>query len=245
MSQRAYSDEEVKEILQRAVEQEASRDAGKLTHEELVSAAGEIGIGADAVERAAVELWLSRASDDDERDLRIYQRGRRLSLLRGLLIFAAGVSAALVSQMLLGVGDWVLIPLPFWAFLLSARAVQVFFQDPEKAKRAASKNAHKRRRRERLQRGRSRRAAPAPKRAPARAAHNPNVSALVEEGVGLLLEVMAAHQQQRGHAPQGDFGRYVQQKRGGPTRARVDASGPDEEEADELESTRGKSRSRR
>ena len=118
MSQCAYSDEEVKEILQRAVEQEASRDAGKLTHEELVSAAGEIGIGAAAVERAAVELWLSRASDDDERDLRVYQRGQRLSLLRGLLTFAAGVSAALASQRLLDVGDWVRIPLIFWAFLL-------------------------------------------------------------------------------------------------------------------------------
>jgi len=235
LGERAYNDDEVKEILQRAVEQEAVRDAGALTHEELVSAAGEIGISADAVERAAVELMLSRTREGDANDLQVYKRGRRLHLLRGVLVFLAAIAAALGSQQLLGVGDWVLLPLIIWAFFLSARGVSVFLQDPEKAERAARRAAGKRRRREALQRRkrarRSRpRVQPAPTPAPPRAQPNANVSKLVDEGVGLLLQVIASSHEKRRRGPQGDFGRYVKRRQGGPTRARVET----EEESEQV-----------
>jgi len=246
LGDRAYNDEEVKEILRRAVEQDATLDASNLTHEELVSAAGEIGISREAVERAAVDLLLSRASEKEAEDLQIYKRGRRLSLLRGLLIFLAAAGAALGLNLLAGAGAWLIPLLVAWAFLLSARTVQVFLQDPEKAERAAAKAANKRRRRAIMRRRRERRtrSAPAPK-APVPNA-NPNVSLLVEEGVGLLMKVIAANNAHRRQRPQGDFGRYVKQREAGPTRARVETSEVGDEQPEEVadERTRGRTRKR-
>src|SRR5688572_4593775 len=66
-SKRTYTQEEVTEILKRAMKQQ-SLDKQGLSHEELVEMAGEVGIDRAAVESATAELADTRADEMARRE---------------------------------------------------------------------------------------------------------------------------------------------------------------------------------
>lgn len=63
MADRTYTKAEVDAILARALEREHARDG--LTHQELVETAREIGVGSEAIERAASEVMSERREREE------------------------------------------------------------------------------------------------------------------------------------------------------------------------------------
>src|SRR6266498_851360 len=61
-SKRTYSQEEVTEILKRALRQQSLRNQN-LSHDELVEMAGEVGIDREALEAATTDLAQTRAEE--------------------------------------------------------------------------------------------------------------------------------------------------------------------------------------
>ena len=71
MTEHRYSQDEVNAILGRAIEREHGR--GELSHDDLVSAAREVGISADAIEAAAAEVLIERSEKGELQRLRTEQ----------------------------------------------------------------------------------------------------------------------------------------------------------------------------
>ena len=73
MNAHRYSDEEAREILQRAMESDQALERG-LSQDDLIEAAAEVGISREAMTRAAEALRLERLADERLREKR---QGRR------------------------------------------------------------------------------------------------------------------------------------------------------------------------
>jgi hypothetical protein len=140
--QRRYNDEEVGEILRRAIERQLKRQSvAGTTKSELIDAAKEVGVSASDLEAAAVELEVERSGRTDLETLESYtkkrQRRRRKSFLKHFSIYAL-VSAFFVALNMLTTGlviPWALFPILSWGlgvgihgavFLLSQE------EDPER-----------------------------------------------------------------------------------------------------------------
>ena len=119
--QRRYNDEEVGEILRRAIERQLKRQSvAGTTKAELIDAAKEVGVSASDLEAAALELEAERSGRAEIETLTTYtkkrQRRRRRAFVMHLSIYAM-VSAFLVALNLITTGlaiPWALFPLLGW-----------------------------------------------------------------------------------------------------------------------------------
>jgi hypothetical protein len=112
-----YTDDEAKEILRRALEQDSS-NAGRLHHEDLVEAAREVGIPPELVEQAAFE-W-----SEDKEALEIVDRRRRKKksrYYRGLGVFVIVNAFLFALDMLTTGGTWFFYPLLAWSLFVVLR----------------------------------------------------------------------------------------------------------------------------
>jgi hypothetical protein len=149
-----YTQEEINEILKRALAQDASRER-LLDHDELVEIASEAGIEREALDRAMVELAQEHARDlarrDDaaeiaaEREVQLKRFGASLvshAALNGFLYF---VSARFIG------GNWFVWPLLVSGALLAMQLRHVIFpyDKVQRRRRQAERQRERERERER------------------------------------------------------------------------------------------------
>src|SRR5215472_6680778 len=119
MPSRVYSKEEADAILARAIEMQRGDST---SHDDLVAAAREVGVPAEAVERAAQEVLAQRRDEDDVRTL-------RAKAWRGFL--AHLVPYVMVSTLLAfinvmtGSFPWVIIVMLGWGIGLGSHLLAV------------------------------------------------------------------------------------------------------------------------
>lgn len=209
-----YDRKEVEEILRRALVQ---HDGDAMSHEDLLAAAAEVGIPADAIENAALELRRDR--------LREAHRARILARRRGgfgrhLGAFLAVNLALFFLDVAAGPGWWFHIPACAWGIGLFFHGMGVFLPSERRLQRQVDRAI----RREEVQAARThRRSAPADKnaRAQERAA---TLRRIVDDGVDLVLDQMASQ--------------LDRQHRKNKTRVRVDPSEPTDDPDRETRSRR-------
>ncbi|MEM1416741.1 MAG: 2TM domain-containing protein [Myxococcota bacterium] len=221
----AYSDEEVREILRRALERGAEAE-GQLTHEELAAAAAEVGVAPERFEAAAAEVRAQRAERElleEGQAIALTKRRRKTRAFWQHFGTYAIINGFLFGiDMLSGGGTWWYWPAMGWGVGVAMQALGLFTDgaasDEElrrlalkRRKRLAKKQAlddearKRRRRKERVQTAEQR------------------FEAAVEKGVAALLQVAAKGIEtaldERGQAADTRFGRYVAQEKGQPMRA--------------------------
>jgi len=127
---RTYSQQEVTEILKRAMRQQSLR-AEVLSHDELVEMANEVGIDRDALEAATVDLAQTRAGElarhDEVREL-AEERARRFSRFVSSLFTFSIIGAFLyfVDKRSSG-GTWFYWPVAGFGIALAFQLRSVFF----------------------------------------------------------------------------------------------------------------------
>jgi len=139
-SKRTYTQEEVTEILKRAMKQQTLQKQG-LSHEELVEMADEVGIDRLAVESATAELAETRADEmarqEDARALAA-ERSRLFNGFVSSLFFYIVVCGALyfIDTRFSG-GTWYYWPALGWGIALLFRLHSVLFPERSLARRRA------------------------------------------------------------------------------------------------------------
>ena len=211
-----YDDEEVREILRRALEE----DSG-LGHDELAAAAAEVGIDRDRFERAAKRVRAERSRSGaierrkDKRRKKLIQTGATYAIIN-LFLFAI--------DMLSGAGWWFQWPLVSMLFLYALQWVRHYGADDEAAViRAEAKRAKELRKRNRKER-RQQRALERQQRKRQGKARLKNAEdafeQAVEQGLAKLFESMAggieALSTGGGRGSNGEFGDFVARKEGRP-----------------------------
>jgi hypothetical protein len=172
-----YSREEADEILRRAI---ALESAEGIRHEDLVSAAREVGIPPEAIDRAAEHLGERAPVVAMVRRLR---EERRRAFLRHLVVFlVAGIGLFAVDW--LGGGSWFFYwPMLIWAIVLTIAGMRQLAPSPERLERQAERRVERQRRREARRRVKAerRRRRDDPRRVEA------EFEAAVQQGVTALL----------------------------------------------------------
>lgn len=223
----SYDDEEVREILRRAL----AEDSG-LGHDELAAGAAEVGIDPERFERAAkaVRAERSRSAAIERRKSK-----RRKGLIKTGATYAAINLFLFAIDMLSGGGWWFQWPLVSMLFLYVLQWIGHFSADDEaavikeeakRAKKLRKQNRKERRRQRALDRQQRRR------KGKARLQDAEDAfEAAVEQGLAALFESMAGGLEAlsaKGSA--GEFGDFVARKEGRPAPKRKDAepspSGP-------------------
>lgn len=116
---RKYSDEEVRAILDRALEGEGG-DAGGLSHAELLAIGEQVGVPPEAMSRAAEEVRHAKLDAAAERG--IASRRRRWLAVHAL-VFAVINGLLFAVNALTTPGEWwVLFPVVFWGLALALHA---------------------------------------------------------------------------------------------------------------------------
>jgi hypothetical protein len=150
---RTYSQEEVTEILKRALRQQSLR-GNQLSHAELVEMANEVGIDREALDAATVDLAQSRETElalhGEAREL-AEERARRFSRFVSSLFtyLVIGVILYFVDLKTSG-GTWFYWPVMGFAIALAFQLRGIFFphEGLEKRRRRALKEARRQERRE-------------------------------------------------------------------------------------------------
>lgn len=204
-----YTDAEVEEILRRAIERQRD-DAGKLSHEDLVAAAGEIGIDAKDVEAAVAEVRGSATApvrpaaataparaaaeadagedEDDETLLSDDSRSRRASFVRHLVTFLV-VNGALAGMNVLTGGPWWFLWVVLgWGIGVALQAVGLVMPEGPQGKKNRLRRLRRRRERERRKDRVRERRVDSRQRQKER---KKDFERVVQEGVGLLLTTAA------------------------------------------------------
>lgn len=248
MASRNYTDEEVEAIFRRALERQAAEQDG-LGHQELIAAAREVGLEDTAVEKAIREIEETHSKEEIRKEL---AQKKRASFVQGLLAYLVIAGGLLGLHYLVNlVGLWV-----WWVAF--GWGIGVFFdalatvRGPTEAQveREVDKRNREARRKAAAEARRARqRARKENKQAKSQASED--LERVIEEGVGLLLNVAAQkirEASQRMNEPPAatDFGRFVDAKKGrvpsggGPSAPRVRV---DVKDGQEEEETVGKGRS--
>ena len=116
---RKYSDEEVRAILDRALES-GGGDAGGLSHAELLAIGEQVGVSPEAMSRAAEEMLEAKRDAAAER---ASASRRRRWLAAHALVFAAINGLLFAVNALTTPGEWwVLFPVVFWGLALALHA---------------------------------------------------------------------------------------------------------------------------
>jgi len=149
---RTYSQDEVTEILKRALRQQSLR-GNQLSHDELVEMADEVGIDRDALDAATADLVQTREAELDQHDAArelAEERARRFARFVGSLItfLVIGVACYFVNK---GTGgySWFYWPIMGFAIALAFQLRGIFFphEGLERRRRRALKEAHRQERR--------------------------------------------------------------------------------------------------
>lgn len=224
-----YSDEEVDEILRRAIERQRD-DSTKLSHDDLVAAAGEIGIDPKDVEAAIAEVRAAakpaaasapakerpapRVADDDEEDdetlLADDVRGRRARFVRHFISFLVVNAAMAGMNLLTGPPWWFLWIVLGWGIGVAMQAARAFIpDDPQRQKQRLRRLRRRRDRELRRDRAHARRTRGHERKK--------DFERAVQEGVGLLLSTAA-----RKIAEAVDRHREEEERRKGGVRVQLD-----------------------
>lgn len=122
---RAYSDDEVEQILRRALQKQAEQE-GKLGHEELMAVAREVGLDPSVVERTVGEV---REQREQEKHIADWKARRKRRFAAHALNFL-GVSLLLLAINLLTGGQlWFYWPVLFMAFTVAMHGVRLLTHD--------------------------------------------------------------------------------------------------------------------
>jgi hypothetical protein len=152
---RTYSQEEVTEILKRALRQQSLRSE-VLSHDELVEMATEVGIDREALESATADLAQTRAAElvrqTEAREL-AEERARLLGRFASSLFFYAVIGALLyfIDRRFSG-GVWYYWVLVGWGIALLFRLRQVFFPEASLRRRREKEQRQARKRERRAER---------------------------------------------------------------------------------------------
>lgn len=211
-----YSDDEMREILRRAIE--AGADSGEFEHDDLVAAAAEVGIDPGAVDRAARELHEEQEALEG---VLAKQRKKRRSFFKSVATMAV-INAFLfaVDVMTGGGATWFYWPLLGTSLMLAMSAIKVLPPMSEDTRRelVATERGRIARRRareaRRLEKEADRRARKA--RRGRRSSVESAFESAVEEGVTALLGAVANQIARVTSSPDGgherapsEFHRYV------------------------------------
>jgi len=147
MAENRYSQEEVDAILGRAIEREHGR--GDLTHSDLVSAAREVGISADALEGAATEVLAERRRKGELVQLRQEQW---LRFLRHLVPYLVVNGMLVTLNFLTSHFPWSLFPVFGWGIGLVFHFLAVAAPNPQRLERRLERQRDRQQRRERHRR---------------------------------------------------------------------------------------------
>jgi hypothetical protein len=135
---RLYTQDEVNAILSRAVERQ--QPDAELTLDEIVAAAREAGLSAEAVERAAHEL-------DEDRDARaLEQRGKKRATrawVAHLVTYASIVSFLVLVNVMTTHVWWAQWPALGWGLALLIHTLAFFLGDAEEKARKARRRVRK------------------------------------------------------------------------------------------------------
>lgn len=187
VADRTYSEAEVREILRRAVERDVERSE-QLGRDNLVAAAGEMGIAASTVEGAIAEFETEQTL---ARELETLARERRQSFFSSLLTWGI-VNAGLFGISFVGDGGgWFLYPLIAWGMALMLAHRRFFFPDPAKDRVKAQKRLARRNKEEARRQGVAR-----------RRASGWQLEEAIERGVESLLSGAAEHLKEAVHGRQ-------------------------------------------
>jgi len=130
-ARREYSTGEVGEIVRIALERQGSE--GRISHDELLETAREIGVTAEDIEEAVAEearIREARAAIEARRRL-----SRQWFVADLVAYFVVNIAIFFVDRAVTG-GEWFVFPLIFWGIALAIHAVFVMFakQDDEAQK---------------------------------------------------------------------------------------------------------------
>jgi len=133
MAPRRYSDEEAREILERAMDSDQAMESG-LTQQDLVEAAAEVGISSESMARAAEELRVEGLAKErlEERKL-----GRRRRWWGSLATFAAVNSFLFVLDAMTAGGPWWQWPVIGWGFFVMLGGLRAYLPKGEDHQRRA------------------------------------------------------------------------------------------------------------
>jgi 2TM domain-containing protein len=178
---KTYTRREADEILRRAL---AVQPADGISHDDLVSAAREVGIPDGAIEAAAQQLG------EDQRILEraaLIRRRRRTAFLRHLLIYVVVNAGIFFVDRADGGAYWFQYPLIIWGVILAAVGIAQLAPDQRSLTRRAEREL------EREQRRAQRRMRAAARREGTSAARDgaKEFEAAVQEGVSSLLSAAA------------------------------------------------------
>ena len=139
MADRRYTREEVDAILGRALREQ--HDEGGMTHEELVSAAKEIGVSADQIERAAKHVGTER-----ELDQRVakYMRARWRAFGTHFASYVLVMAFLALANWMTTSYPWIVWPAAGWGLGLAFHLVGLLSGDPEKIERKVRKRERRR-----------------------------------------------------------------------------------------------------
>ena len=178
---KTYTRQEADEILRRAL---AVQPADGISHDDLVSAAREVGIPSAAIEAAAQQLGEDRRISERAELIR---RRRRAAFLRHLLIYLVVNAGIFFVDQADGGAYWFQYPLIIWGVIVVAFGIVQLAPDQRSLTRRAEREL------EREQRKAQRRLRAASRRDSAAAARDgaKDFEAAVQEGVSTLLSAAA------------------------------------------------------
>ncbi len=141
MAGRKYNKDEIDAILARAIEHENQR--GDLSHEDLIAAAGEVGIAPEVLEKAAGEVLSERA---DRAELVVIRREQWHGFMGHLIPYILVNGMLITLNYLTTQFPWALFPALGWGIGLISHLLAVLRPDPRKLERKLQRRRDRQRR---------------------------------------------------------------------------------------------------
>lgn len=239
-----YSDREVEEILRRALQSNEGLD-----HEVLREAAAEVGIESSRIDRAAEAVLRDRAVQEK---LELNKRRRRRGLMRHATVWAVIVAFLAALDFLTPGGPWWYFPALGWFLGLAMHAVSLAFHDEERERerlmrreqrlraRALKKEARRARfeARRLSHRRKGHGAEPSDAELAFEEAVERGLAALLSGAARTIDKALENAQREIDPSARGEFGAYVDERRGATPRQAQPANAPQvrvDARADEVE----------
>jgi hypothetical protein len=181
MPERTYTDAQVREILRRAVEQ--GTNTGGLGREDLIAAAGDVGIAPEAVDAAIVAL---ETESELSEELAKLQRERRHDLASSFSTWAIVNAGLFGIDWATGGGWWFYWPLSTWGIALLLRLKGELFANRAGDRKAAERRVQLRHRQREREQAEARR-----ERARKQRQDSSGLEGVIERGVEELLGAAA------------------------------------------------------
>lgn len=177
MAKGSYSQEEVDAILDRALRAQA-KDGTRLTHDELVAAASEVGIPKEAIDSAARELE-SGVEPTDAAIVATWKKRARVAFLRHFVVYA--LVGAMLAFVNFATGGFLWFPIVLfgWGIGIAMHLMSLIFADEERIVSRERRRLARRARREKWKR------------------RGADFERAVDQGVHALLEMIDAREGKR------------------------------------------------